>query len=99
MTTSSLTFWQSAPFMRQQRQRPLGRNAVSRSLLPDAPNREFSGAMARVKAPSLRSALRGLDPHHPFPMRWHLSERRREFACENTGRRDWMFAWVETLIG
>jgi hypothetical protein len=36
------------------------------------------------RLPSLRSALRGLDPHHALPKSWHLSERRREFACENS---------------
>ena len=41
-----------------------------------APPGHFAGALARVKATLLASALRGLDPRQPFPLIRPLSERR-----------------------
>ena len=49
----------------------------------DAPNRDRAGAMARVKAASLRSALRGLDPHHALQPSCYLSERRPDLVERN----------------
>src|SRR5688572_16206641 len=40
---------------------------------PDAPTKNSLGAMARVKASLLPSALRGLDPRHALPDLGHLS--------------------------
>jgi len=45
------------------------------SRTPDAPTKNSPGAMARVKAPLLPSAPRGLDPRHELPDLGRLSER------------------------
>jgi hypothetical protein len=67
--------------MRQQRQRLLTTERCvfgqCRSTLRNEIVRE---RWCASRLPSLRSALRGLDPHHALPMFWHLSERRLSFV-------------------
>lgn len=70
----------------------------------DAPTGHCAGAMARVKASLLASALRDLDPRHALPFVWHLSERRAEppfvlwYGCHDRGPPKWIRELRGTLL-
>jgi hypothetical protein len=53
-----------------------GRGRLSASCTPTLRTEIVRERWRASRLPSLRSALRGLDPHHALPVSWHLSERR-----------------------